>query len=537
MLRTPWAAYALQEVYFEVIRFAALFEWDYFVNLSEKDFLLGPLKLVTDPLVENPGMSWFNANYNANEKEAKDFVERQGLTYAFQPCGRFGYRLGRRTPPDFRFIGGSDWFILARDYALYAATDTSPFMQEYRRWYKYTIMSPESMLHTLAANTKWCSSTMWTNRRFENWIAGKGCFCKKTAVDWCGCSPMVLRSSDLRTLRQNRRHRPIGRKFDPRIDMNIMALLERDAGPAQPGAPFLQTHYWGNTYHADDEGTKALATAAWTMGVLRNASREGIPGAVCGRIFEPKRVLSVHQHFVDPNAPGAADCEADHCSATVGGVRSYFRGLVVRFEALLLDGTPGFNVEMLLVPRGTPPGPDRSTLRTGRGAVLTKVAVRSGYNEKDEVFSGFGAVFVPGEKVQALHRWIPDPIALEAKAVGCFRNPWNARWTPTNKIDGRTYQECAFEALSRGKRGFGLEYPEGFSKRQAECTIFDIESNFPPRQHTLKHSQCQQTTDKEHHGLGGRLIVAVYQLTKDSVKKARLSVHHGTMMLEGERTG
>ena len=50
-----------------------------------------------------------------------------------------------------------------------------------------------------------------------------GCQCAKTAVDWCGCSPLTLRNDDAVILREHSSFRFFARKFDPRLDMEVVA--------------------------------------------------------------------------------------------------------------------------------------------------------------------------------------------------------------------------------------------------------------------------------------------------------------------------
>jgi hypothetical protein len=121
-----------------------------------------------------------------------------------------------------------------------------------RQFYHHTILSAESFLHTVAANSAWCATAIWNNHRFENWHKGHGCQCAHRTVDWCGCSPLTLRSSDVPGVLKSTG--PPGfrwhvRKVDPRIDARAINLLDGVEGTSGG---------WGHTHksglRAPDDG-------------------------------------------------------------------------------------------------------------------------------------------------------------------------------------------------------------------------------------------------------------------------------------------
>ena len=169
------------------------------------------------------------------------------------------YRLHKRPlPPATQFLVGSDWFILARPYAEYVATGTDPYIESMRLFYHHTILNAESFLHSTAINSPWCGSIVWNNHRYENWHRGSGCQCSKRTVDWCGCSPLTLRTSDVSSVFSQARNRFHVRKVDPRIDMAAINMLEDNVVKASPKAResrllnFTKHLYWANLFHYED---------------------------------------------------------------------------------------------------------------------------------------------------------------------------------------------------------------------------------------------------------------------------------------------
>ena len=124
--------------------------------------------------------------------------------------------------------GGSDWYIISRKFGQHLATShEGSLLAGLKKWYNYSLLSGESFFHTAAQNSEYCPTVVWDNRRSENWQGKVGCTCDRPSVDWCGCSPMVYRSSALGNLVDNLGHKYYGRKFDPRIDFRLLNVLEQ----------------------------------------------------------------------------------------------------------------------------------------------------------------------------------------------------------------------------------------------------------------------------------------------------------------------
>ena len=64
------------------------------------------------------------------------------------------YRVGPRgVPANVHITGASDWFLLHRSFAEYAASNDT-FVLELRRFYDFSLLAAESFFHTLALNSE-----------------------------------------------------------------------------------------------------------------------------------------------------------------------------------------------------------------------------------------------------------------------------------------------------------------------------------------------------------------------------------------------
>lgn len=62
----------------------------------------------------------------------------------------------------------------------------------------------KAFFHTVLSNSIYCDTYIKNNLRLVHWNRERGCKCQhKNVVDWCGCSPIVYRSSDKKVLNVN----------------------------------------------------------------------------------------------------------------------------------------------------------------------------------------------------------------------------------------------------------------------------------------------------------------------------------------------
>ncbi|EDQ84442.1 uncharacterized protein MONBRDRAFT_30261 [Monosiga brevicollis MX1] len=235
-LPTIWGASNLYEVYLRGMAQLAHLSWDYFINLSGADLPLWPIDDIVQFL--SPASALGISFLKSHGKNHDRFIAKQGLDRTFVLCDNHMYRLEKRKlPSDLAMEGGSDWFMLHREFSDFVLADP-PVVQAARRFYDFSLLSAESFFHVVAASADgFCHRTLSNNYRVANWHRERGCQCQvqlrlcdtvnlatyKAIVDWCGCSPMVYRREDLAML-QRRRHRPVmfGRKFDSTISHTIV---------------------------------------------------------------------------------------------------------------------------------------------------------------------------------------------------------------------------------------------------------------------------------------------------------------------------
>ncbi|KAL5103370.1 Xylosyltransferase oxt [Taenia crassiceps] len=205
-------------------------KWDFFINLSETDLPVVPVRTLVQLLNSHRGRIFVKQT----AEEIFKYIHSEGLQYAFVQCGNYVWRAGARPPLDGVVIhGGSDWLILPRHFAFYAVFGSDSLVQGLRMWFRNAILPVESFFHTLAYNSHFCETIINTNLRLTNWQRPRGCSCKKTTVaDWCGCSPSVFSGPQaLLRLREalNVADNPsaFGRKFDSTIDVAMVNYMEK----------------------------------------------------------------------------------------------------------------------------------------------------------------------------------------------------------------------------------------------------------------------------------------------------------------------
>uniref|UniRef100_A0A915M9F8 protein xylosyltransferase n=1 Tax=Meloidogyne javanica TaxID=6303 RepID=A0A915M9F8_MELJA len=113
------------------------------------------------------------------------------------------WRVAKRNdfPLNLRLDGGSDWLIIHRDLAEYSVS-TEDLPSKLRLLFTTILLPLESFFHTLSINSKnFCNQIFNHNLRFTNWERKQGCRCSafKPIVDWCGCSPLVVRNFQIIT--------------------------------------------------------------------------------------------------------------------------------------------------------------------------------------------------------------------------------------------------------------------------------------------------------------------------------------------------
>uniref|UniRef100_A0A1I7VC87 protein xylosyltransferase n=1 Tax=Loa loa TaxID=7209 RepID=A0A1I7VC87_LOALO len=232
---TIWAGATLLSMVLEVLK-TALYSlkwnnWDFMLNLSESNFPILSMVELEFHLAKNKGRI-FLSNHGYDTAR---FIQKQGLEYVFMQCENRMWLLMKRTkfPSSIRLDGGSDWIVISRDFAEYALSDEE-LPLNFRKFFDNVLLPVESFFHTLAANSKFCMQVVKGNLHLTNWKRRQGCRCAglKKIVDWCGCSPLAFRSSDVSKFSieaVKNRVAFFGRKFDPMISQRAIAIAEAQA--------------------------------------------------------------------------------------------------------------------------------------------------------------------------------------------------------------------------------------------------------------------------------------------------------------------
>ncbi|CDW56549.1 Branch domain containing protein [Trichuris trichiura] len=255
---TIWGGSSLLDMFLAVMDdlLSLSSNWDYIVNLSESDLPLKSVDKLAILLASSNG-----TNFLSHAANVSSFIIKQGLDRLFVECENRMWRLGtRRMPRRVRFQGGSDWFVLHRDFVRFVVREKSSLVSHLREWFRYTLLPAESFFHTVLQNSRFCATSSSHNLRFVNWKRTLGCHCHQRVVDWCSCSPLVFRLADSKRLESfaSKHLSFFARKFDPMIDLAIIEKVERML--LGKSKSFSSTFYWQNDYHHLDRSRSSSST-------------------------------------------------------------------------------------------------------------------------------------------------------------------------------------------------------------------------------------------------------------------------------------
>ena len=278
-------------------------KWRYVFNLSESDFPLRSIEELEAFLAANSGRNFLKSH----GRQTRQFIHKQGLDRVFHQCESRMWRLGdRQLPAGVRIDGGSDWFGLTRELVEYATSyrkpgGGDPLLTGLKELYRYTLLPAESFFHVLVLNSRFCSSYADNNLRVTLWRRSQGCLCQhRNVVDWCGCSPMVFRTSDwphLETI-MNKSTVFFGRKFEAAIDQSVINRLEERLVNASLSHQGWDS-YWESVYHTSDLSPKpndallAIAASLTRHSLLLMMQHHS--DANC--MVKPGRIISISSYF------------------------------------------------------------------------------------------------------------------------------------------------------------------------------------------------------------------------------------------------
>ncbi|XP_075255857.1 xylosyltransferase sqv-6-like isoform X2 [Convolutriloba macropyga] len=235
---------------------------DFVINLSESDVPIRPIKEMEQMLSVNKGMSFITGSHNIGRGK---FMKRQGVNQTFYQCDGHMFRIStRRTPRGVDFGGGSDWFVMARNFIEYLVNTPADdkLMDPLSRFYSFSLLPSESFFSTLVKMSPWCNHVRNTDLKFAHWANKTGCSCaEKSSVDWCGCSPLVIRNvsrflfyhTDILNSSITRRPRFFARKFDSAVALSAInfaeSSLHKRIHNISLNIPLSWDNFWLNFYH------------------------------------------------------------------------------------------------------------------------------------------------------------------------------------------------------------------------------------------------------------------------------------------------
>ncbi|XP_046464696.1 xylosyltransferase oxt-like [Daphnia pulex] len=352
-------------------------QWQFVFNLSESDFPLRSIESLEALLAANPGRNFLKSH----GRQTRQFIHKQGLDRVFHQCERRMWRVGdRNLPAGIRIDGGSDWVGLARSVVEFVTSPTrsnDPLLRGLKELYRYTLLPAESFFHVLILNSKFCESYADNNLRMTLWRRSQGCLCQhRHVVDWCGCSPMVFRTTDWTHLTSVMAKSTVffARKFEAAIDQSIMNRLEEQLTNSSLSYPGLDS-YWESAYHMADLTPKtnhallavSLSLAKHAISLLLQNSVVECPG------LRPSRIIAITSYF-----------RHDH-----------YLGDLIHFEV----DEKNVEFETLVKPL------TKTTHFMDSPRILSTLQVGSDYDPKEQVLRNRLGVLSSSSKPAAIFKW------------------------------------------------------------------------------------------------------------------------------------
>uniref|UniRef100_A0A8C5FDB2 Xylosyltransferase 1 n=1 Tax=Gadus morhua TaxID=8049 RepID=A0A8C5FDB2_GADMO len=399
-MSTIWGGASLLTMYLrtmsDLLKMAD-WSWDFFINLSAADYPIRANDQLVAFLSKYRNMNFIKSHGRDNAR----FIRKQGLDRLFYECDTHMWRLGdRKIPEGIGVDGGSDWFLLNRQFVDYVVNSQDDLVTSMKRFYSYTLLPAESFFHTVLENSVHCESMVDNNLRLTNWNRKLGCKCQyKHIVDWCGCSPNDFKPSDLPRFQQASRPTFFARKFEASVSQEVVGQLDSFLfGAYPPGTPALHA-YWENVYEQATDGPGAPRDAALSyyhafarMGLARAAgSLQGDPNDQSCRYASSGHPLAVHLYFLSDQ----------------------LQGYLVRQQATNLATGQPETLETWVTPRGhfslaTPPGPANR---------LQDIQVGTDWDPKERLFRNWGGLLGPQDEPAAAQRWSRGAANLTATVV------------------------------------------------------------------------------------------------------------------------
>ena len=174
--------------------------WSHFITLSGQDMPLKPQAEMVAELAAAQGTSFASYFDPVVEPHWKNLADRTS-----------------RVPSWFRYMGGSNHVILAREAASYLVSD--PKALRITQWLKYSGIPDESIFQSVLLNSPLAASVVNDDRRAICWESHGS------------PSPITFTRSQLAWLREARAQGKLfARKFDSGVDDEVICAIAKDLG-------------------------------------------------------------------------------------------------------------------------------------------------------------------------------------------------------------------------------------------------------------------------------------------------------------------
>jgi len=237
-----WGRYSIVETQLEVMRRCLQMQnqWSHFITLSGLDFPLKPQAEMVEEFKALPTtsfLSFFDPFVGGIWKDVEDRISRMYLdsmsleNFLKTPfIGRQVRRLlgwtnsipfvpfvRREKPSWFRYMGGSNHFMLSREAVAYVLGD--PDARRIIQWLRFTGIPEESIFQSVLLNSPFADSIINDDRRAIFWEKADS------------PSPRTLKCGDLSLLREAReKGKLFARKFDTSVDNEVICEIEKSLG-------------------------------------------------------------------------------------------------------------------------------------------------------------------------------------------------------------------------------------------------------------------------------------------------------------------
>ena len=234
--------------------------FDFLIDLSGTDYILKKPSELRKYLAQHQGMNFIWSTKAPNDK----FLSENSMINTFVECEAHMYLLGPRTLPEgTQFDGGSDWYALSRNFVEYIALSEDPLLKDLYSIYDHSLMAAESFFITTVKSSHFCSTLINNNFRLINWLPNKGgCHCKRSSVDWCGCSPVAFNMKNWKKINGTRKIEAMffARKFDATMNVAVLNGIDQFVLGQE-----LPNKFWLNVWH---RGYDSPNNAIYNLGHL-----------------------------------------------------------------------------------------------------------------------------------------------------------------------------------------------------------------------------------------------------------------------------